>query len=70
MIQFDTPATLDGRIIIEALLDAGILVAATDDHAAYKSVVPPYIDGDGNFWLAVPENQAIQTQQILDNLSA
>jgi len=69
MIKFDIPATLDGSIIIGALLDAGIVVAATDDHAAYKSVVPPFIDGNGDFWLAVSESQKALTQEVLDSLS-
>ncbi len=69
MIQFNPPAVIDGFVIIDALLNNGIDVEPTNEAADYRAVVPPYIDGSGNFWLAVPQNQAIQTQDILDNLT-
>ncbi len=70
MIQFDTPATLDGFVIIDALLNAEVVVAPTDDAAAYRSVLPPFIDGNGNFWLAVSESQKALTQEVLNSLSS
>lgn len=69
MIKFNPPSNVDGFVIIDSLLAAGVIIEPTLDPAAYKSVVPPLIDGNGDFWLAVSEEQKILTQQILDSIA-
>lgn len=70
MIQFNPPSVIDGFVIVDSLLEAGVVIEPTDDTAAYKSVVPPLIDGNNDFWLAVSESQKALTQQVLDSLSS
>jgi len=69
MIQFNPPAEINGAQIIDALLDNGIAVETSNDPIAYRNVVPPYLDGNDNFWLAVSETDATQVQTILNSLN-
>ena len=69
MIQFNPPSVIDGFVIIDSLLEARIVIEPTNDPAAYKSVVPPLIDSNGDFWLAVSETQKALTQQVLDSIA-
>jgi hypothetical protein len=54
MIKFEKPANLNGKELVEELAAAGVLVLDV-----------PEIDGDGNFWLHIKEEDKAKAETIV-----
>lgn len=64
MISFTKPAKLNGLLLIEELLAAGIQVAKSE--ASGNPAFPPVLDGDGVLWLAIDLKDKNKAQTVLD----
>jgi hypothetical protein len=63
MIQFEKPQNLNGKTLIDDLIAAGIEIAEDGSGERAK----PLIDGEGNFYLPVSEDDKEAAQAVLDN---
>lgn len=58
MIKFDKPKNLNGEQLLDELAAIGIVLD--------KFTQPPFIDGDGDFWLDIDTKDTAKAQEVLD----
>lgn len=63
MISFTKPASLDGAILVDELIAAGVKLKANDRH--YANVQPPYLDGEGALWLAIDAKDKAKAEIVV-----
>lgn len=56
MIKFNKPINLNGTQLMNELNNAGILISK-----------PPFIDGNGNFWLDIDSSKELQALSIVES---
>lgn len=64
MIKFNKPENINGEVLINELLEAGVSIQ--ENHDFKLPYEPPLIDGNGDLWLAVDESDRLKAQTVLN----
>lgn len=69
MIMVNIDKWHNGQLVIQSLLDAGIEVAdAAAGEPNVNGKVPPHIDVEKNYWLAIDAKDKDQAESIINAL--
>lgn len=63
MISFTKPESLDGALLVDELLAAGVKLQANDRH--YANVQPPFLDGENVLWLAIDSKDKTKAESVV-----